>query len=75
MKPDRSIDCVGFFCPMPIIKTKLELDTMKSGELLEVLADDEGFVKDLPAWCKTSGNIFVEIKYENGVLKGYVRKK
>ncbi|MBU4440439.1 MAG: sulfurtransferase TusA family protein, partial [Firmicutes bacterium] len=67
MKPDKTIDCIGFFCPMPIIKTKIELDTMKSGEVLEILADDAGFEKDLPAWCKTSGEIFIEMKNEDGI--------
>jgi len=75
MKIDRRLDCLGFFCPMPIVKTKLEIDTMKTGEVLEVLSDDAGFEKDLPAWCKMSGEIFLEMKNENGVYKGYVKRK
>lgn len=44
------------------MKTKLELETMESGEILEILADDPGFEKDLPAWCNTTGEKFLEIK-------------
>ncbi len=75
MKIDQTIDCIGVFCPMPIIKTKLALDVMKSGEVLEILADDAGFEKDLPAWCSSSGEKFIEIKKEGSTIKGYVMKK
>jgi tRNA 2-thiouridine synthesizing protein A len=75
MKPDKTLDCTGLFCPMPIIKTKVEIDTMKSGEILEISADDPGFEKDLPAWCNMSGEKFLEIKKEGSIIKGYVMKK
>jgi tRNA 2-thiouridine synthesizing protein A len=75
MQPDRILDCTGLFCPMPIVKTSSEMNSMKSGEVLEISADDPGFEKDLPAWCKMSGQEFIEIKKEGRTLKGYVRKK
>ncbi|MBI4667819.1 MAG: sulfurtransferase TusA family protein, partial [Elusimicrobia bacterium] len=68
------LDCVGLFCPMPIMKTKQELDAMKSGEILEILADDPAFEKDLPAWCRASGQQFMKIVKEGPLLKGYVRR-
>lgn len=74
IKPDKTLDCVGLFCPMPIAKARLETEKMKPGEILEILADDPGFLKDLPAWCQMSGEEFLEIKKEDGLFKGYVRK-
>lgn len=75
MKTDRTLDCRGLYCPMPIVKTKLELETMNSGEVLEIVADDHGFEKDLPAWCKMTGENFLGIFKEGNIYKGYVRKK
>jgi len=75
MKSDKTLDCVGLFCPMPIAKTKQELETIKSGEVLEVLADDPGFEKDLPAWCKMTGQEYLGMEKEGRILKGYVKKK
>ncbi len=75
MKTDKTLDCIGLFCPMPIIKTKIELDKMKSGEVLEIIADDPGFEKDLSSWCTMSGEKFLELKKEGNILKGYVIKK
>ncbi len=71
----KSLDCTGLFCPMPIVQTKLELGGMKSGEILEITGDDPGFEKDLPAWCRMSGEKFLEMKKEGNILKGYVMKK
>ena len=75
MKADKTLDCTGLFCPMPIVRTKTELDAMKPGEVLEIEADDPGFEKDLPAWCKMTGEIFLGIKKEGNIIKGYVKKK
>ncbi|MEK6645726.1 MAG: sulfurtransferase TusA family protein [Candidatus Firestonebacteria bacterium] len=74
MNITKSLDCIGLFCPMPVVKTQLELEKMQSGEILEITADDPGFEKDLPAWCNMTGNKFLEIKKEGNILKGYVIK-
>ena len=75
MKPDKSIDCTGLFCPMPIVRTKQEMQAMKQGEILEIVADDPGFEKDLPAWCSMTGEKFLNMKREGSFLTGYVEKK
>ena len=75
MKIDKTLDCIGLFCPIPVVKTKLELENMKSDEVLEIIADDPGFEKDLPVWCSMSGENFLEIKKEGPLIKGYVSKK
>lgn len=74
MKANRTLDCIGLFCPMPIVKTRLEMDKMKPGEILEILADDPGFENDLPAWCKMSGAKFLGVEKEGNILNGYVMK-
>ncbi len=75
MKADKSLDCVGLYCPMPIIKTAAVVNELETGEVLEVLADDKGIKEDMPAWCETTGNEFLGLEEENGIYKVYVRKK
>ena len=48
MKADRTLDCVGLYCPMPIVKTSQEIKEMQPGEVLEVIADDKGIKSDMP---------------------------
>jgi TusA-related sulfurtransferase len=75
MKSDKTLDCTGLFCPMPIVNTKRELDTMRPGQVLEIDADDPGFEKDLPAWCTATGELFLGMKKDGQTLKGFVKKK
>jgi len=51
MEADATLDCVGLYCPMPIAQTAKKLNEMGEGQVLEVLADDEGIKEDMPAWC------------------------
>jgi tRNA 2-thiouridine synthesizing protein A len=74
MKADKSLDCVGLYCPMPIVKTAEKMKELKKGEVLEIVADDKGIKQDMPAWCQTTGNEFLGAEEEGGEIKVYVRK-
>jgi TusA-related sulfurtransferase len=47
---------------------------MKTGQVLEVLADDEGIKQDMPAWCRVTGNEFLGMEEEKGQYKVYIKK-
>lgn len=74
MKADKTLDAIGLSCPMPVVKTKIKLQEMAIGQVSKVLADDDGLVKDLPAWCEKTGNEFLGIGKEADFYKGYVRR-
>jgi tRNA 2-thiouridine synthesizing protein A len=75
MKSDATLDCFGLLCPMPIIQTAQKIKGLKTGDVLEVLATDEGIKTDLPAWAKATGQEFLGIEEsEPGEYRGYVRK-
>ena len=74
MKADQSIDCMGLYCPMPIVKTKEKIGQMKKGEILEIVADDKGIKMDIPAWCESTGNEFLGIEGDDEEIKVYVKK-
>lgn len=72
---DQTLDTLGLFCPIPVILTSKKIKQMEIDQVLEVLSDDEGIRKDMPAWCKSSGNEFLDLIQEGKVFKVYVRKK
>ena len=74
MKADETLDCVGLYCPMPIAQTAKKMKELKSGQVLEVLADDKGIKEDMPNWCKTTGNEFLGIEEYKGIYKVFVKK-
>jgi len=74
MKADYTLDCVGLYCPMPIVKTAQKIKELKTGEVLEIVADDKGIKKDMPAWAETTGNEFLGIEENGGEIRVYVKK-
>ena len=75
IKPDVVLDCVGLACPMPIFKTSNKIKELSAGQVLEVQSDDDGIVKDMPAWCRLTGNEFLGLVQENGEYRVFVRRK
>jgi len=74
MKADITIDCMGLYCPMPIVNTTKQMKAMQPGQVLEVMADDEGIKQDMPNWAKMTGNEFLGIEEEDGKCHVFVRK-
>ena len=74
MKADQTLDCIGLYCPMPIVKTAAKIKELKQGEVLEVLADDKGIKEDMPAWCEAIGHECLGMEEEGGEIKVYVKK-
>jgi tRNA 2-thiouridine synthesizing protein A len=73
-KPDKTIDCFGLICPMPIVETAKEMTRMKKGQILEIIADDEGIVSDIPAWCESTGNKFLGMEKKGEIYHMFVKK-
>lgn len=53
------LDCVGMQCPGPITKVFEAINGMRAGDMLEVAASDPGFMRDINAWCRRTGNTLV----------------
>ena len=70
----KIVDTKGLACPMPIVRTRKEIGTIQSGEVLEVLATDKGALNDFTAWAKSGGHTILKQTEEAGVLKFYIQK-
>ena len=71
---DKTFDYTGLKCPMPVLKTKKELKNLSSGQVIEVIVDDVGAKKDIPALLNKIGDELVELKEENGNLIFIIKK-
>ncbi len=74
MEADHTLDCVGLYCPMPIIKAAQKFKAVKTGEVLEVISDDKGIKVDMPAWCQATGHEFLGVEEKAGEFRVYVKK-
>lgn len=73
-KPDRTLDCLGLYCPEPVFKTRLELDEMKVGETLEVLADDPAAESDIRSLVKNLGQELVGVDRKRDTVQILIKK-
>lgn len=72
--PDAELDCVGLFCPMPIMKTKQAIDNLEAGQILMVEADDSAYERDLEVWARNMGHEIVKFEKEGAMMTAYIRK-
>ncbi len=71
---DKTLDARGLSCPMPSVKTALELEQMSPGAVLEILTDDPVSKKDLPVWAESTGNVLLGINDDGNTIKIYIKK-
>ena len=71
---DKTLDAKGLECPMPLLKAKKAIETMESGQILEILGTDVGSKVDLPGWCERVGHTFLGAKEEKDFYKFYIKK-
>ncbi len=71
---DRQLDARGLSCPMPSVKTALELESMDIGQVLEILTDDPVSKKDLPVWAESTGNRLLGIEEDGTTIKIFLEK-
>jgi len=72
---DRELNCRGMNCPLPVLKTKKDIDELKSGQVLKMIATDPGSVNDMAAWSRRTGNELVRQQQSDGDFVFYLRKK
>lgn len=74
MMSNLQLDAKGLSCPMPIVKTKKAMDTLVTGEILEVQVTDKGALADIPAWAKAGGHVILDQSEVTGVITFLIQK-
>jgi len=73
-KPKKTLDCIGLFCPQPLLQTREQLDAIEIGEILEVLADDPAAEEDLKRFAKRTGHEILKFEKQGDTLRLLIRK-
>ena len=74
-KIDKTLDCKGLSCPMPMMKLAKMMKGLKSEEVLEMLGTDPGTKSDIVRWCEKSGNTLLDQgELDGGVFRFIIKK-
>ena len=70
----ETLDVRGLACPMPVVKTRLAIDKLATGDVLKVLATDRGSLTDIPAWAEATGNTLISAEEAGGEITFLLEK-
>jgi tRNA 2-thiouridine synthesizing protein A len=71
---DEKIDLRGVLCPINFVKTKLKLEMMEGGQVLEVTLDDGEPMRNVPRSLKEEGHKIIKVEKLDGGYKLFVKK-
>lgn len=74
IRPAASLDTLGLYCPVPIIRTSRKIRDIATGEVLEVLSDDPLIILDMRAWCDSNRHEYLGVRRLDRRLWVYVRR-
>ena len=71
---DMKIDCLGLFCPIPILKTREAMKGLDTGQVLEMTSDDPASEADMRSWSAKTGHKLLEVDRNGAVYRFLIRK-
>ena len=71
----KTLDTQGTLCPLPVIRAQKTIQEIPVGEVLEILATDDGSIGDIPAWAKNTGHSFLNYSREEGKHRFLVKRQ
>ena len=70
----QKLDVKGKMCPMPVAFTKRKLESMETGQLLEVVGEGELEFENIQRWVKNNGHEVVEASKSENEFRITIRK-
>ncbi len=68
-KINNQIDITKEICPMTFVKTKLKLETMSTGEILEVTLREGEPLINVPKSVEQDGHKILDLRQEGNIYK------
>ncbi|MGD0884515.1 MAG: sulfurtransferase TusA family protein [Thermodesulfovibrionales bacterium] len=65
IKPDKSIDIKGHICPYTFVKSKIAIEGMEVGQVLEILLDYEEASRSIPKSMEDLGQKVLRVEKIN----------
>lgn len=72
--PDAILDVRGEICPIPLMRTKKQIDQMARGEILKVVANTPEVTQNIDAWTKKSGDKILGVENQENTFIIYLKK-
>lgn len=74
IRPNEVLNLEGVVCPNNFVKTKLRLEEMEQGEILEVILDDGDPIRNVPRAVKEDGHKILKVEKIDNKWRLLIRK-
>ena len=74
LKADKTLDCTGMLCPVPVIKTSKAIKELQVGQVLQMVATAPGAPADMEAWSRQTGTELLDSHKEGDKFVFYFRR-
>ncbi len=71
---DKTVDCEGLLCPLPVLRARKCLLSLAPGTVLCVRTTDLMALIDLPHFCSEAGHDYLEARPEGSVTLHLIRR-
>ncbi len=65
IKVDKTIDIKGQVCPYTFVRSKLAIEKMKIGEVLEIIVDHKPAIENVPKSMENEGQKVLKVEQLN----------
>jgi tRNA 2-thiouridine synthesizing protein A len=72
--PTKPIDVRGLYCPEPVFRTKMEIERLKIGDVLKIVADDPESEEDISRWVNRNGHQLLSVNKNEKDLEFIIKK-
>jgi len=72
---DAELDTSGLNCPLPVLKAKKALASLRGGQVLRVIATDPESVRDFEVLSRQLGHVLLEAREDGGRFYFLLRKR
>jgi tRNA 2-thiouridine synthesizing protein A len=73
--PDYTVDAKELHSPLPLLRLKKEIATMKIEEIVRIDCTDSGSLEDIESWCIRMNHTFLGEKKDDDGCSYYIQKK
>ena len=74
IKPQKTLDATGLYCPEPVMMLHGIMDEIEEGEVVYVIATDPSTERDIPKFCEFLGHTLHKTQagenFEFWIIKG-----
>ncbi len=72
--PETTLDVSGLLCPLPVLRARKKLGTMRAGHILKVIATDPMAMIDMPHFCHEQGHDLLQAEKQDVRFVFRIRK-